>query len=207
MKIETIVLCVALLGSILYLWDKVVATFAGASERRKAAEAAAAQERAEAHAEKQKQHLEAMQSRAMQLVQSLQGFQSELSGMATSFAAANPIAAQTSVNMGVVASGNGDSLDQKLQLLATSVLSQSSQIETLRGSVEALTERLNAADKPKRRVTRKATEGSLGMPDGIPPAPMESHAMEIPPYPQPMEDSTPVAPIAKQNEGKFDIVA
>ena len=147
---EKFVLVLALFGSVLYLFDKMIAVFTSSAAKQKEVAKERADAEAQAKADATAKAMSDMQQQAANLMKALSAFQgvNGPAAAAPSTPQAKPAPQQAmSQNLNV---------EQKMQVLADIVSAQSSQLEAVTNQLAQIAQHLEATEKQKRRAPRKA---------------------------------------------------
>lgn len=217
---EKVLFVVALLGSVLYLFDRIVGGYVHISEKKKAKLQAEKEEFLKARAEVQEkaklEQAKAAQSAIVQLVETVHAMQAAFagfSGVLPASASAAPVGAAVPASQDASAPtpatspvpGADMTLEQKVSFLASTVMAQSEQMDAIQATLRQITE---AGGAPKRRVARKgADEAGISQAASKAAKAVGNHGMTAGAREEPPLDGLDSQPPHEgQRQGEFDIV-
>ncbi|MHC3436471.1 MULTISPECIES: hypothetical protein [Delftia] len=216
MSTQEILFTIALLGSALYLFDRIAGVFAALYAKKKAKLEVEKEALLKAEAvAKEKARLEQAkeaQNAVLQLVEIVNNMKKGLAGFSDVLPVPAPSAPSGAVAAGVqevpvpvsAASAKTDaemSLEGKISFLASTVMAQAEQMESIQATLRQLTE---AGGAPKRRSARKGADGS-GIVTPASPAGASAgnrSAREVPS----LDGLENQPPLQGERQGEFDIV-
>ena len=217
---EKILFVTALLGSVLYLFDRIVGAYAHQAEKKKAKLQAEKEEflkaRAEAQEKAKLEQAKAAQSAIVQLVETVHAMQAAIAGVSgvlpepastAPVGAVAPAGQEASSPTSATSSVPGENmtLEQKVSFLASAVMAQSEQMEAIQATLRQITE---AGGSPKRRVARKgADETGISQAASKAAKAVGNHSMTAGAREEPPLDGLDSQPPHEdQRQGDFEIV-